>query len=611
MNYGLKCGVALLISVLSNSAATFSFVYTDPPNFGYNDATPASPVGGNTGTTLGEQRRILLERAASSWANYLESDVTIVIEADFLQLGGSQFSATLAFAGPNRVHANFPGAPESNVWYVSALADSLRSADNDSGNPDIGVTVNESIDSDPNVLGGDGFYYGLDNETPSNQSDLFSTLLHEIGHGLGFLSTVAETTVTDGQTVFQEAGALLSGLPDSFTLRMYDEETDKAWPDMTLVERQASLINDPNLTFRGPATQQAMLRQLKPENGGVVVHLVDSNGDILATYDAQSGSFGWGTPPWGVSGALVLADDGVSTSSDACEAPFVNADEIRGRIALIDRGNCNFDDKVLRAQEAGAIAAIIVNNAGNNLVSMFGNDEDIIIPSFFIGQDDGTALKASLPGAIVRMDTTGDLSATNEGSPRIFAPDPVDQGSSISHWSSDAYPDLLMEPFISDSRLPELDLSVIALRDIGWRVKNIRLPYFDYALWANEQITVSASGATEDADGDGTSNFGEYVFGSDPMLATDTPASPSITPSPNASNLYEIDFLRNRLAADVVFSIQRTSDLNIQSTEAVNGLDYVLNDEIGLSGDRVQTQLDLSSVESRGFFRIEVDAYQP
>ena len=70
-------------------AVTVSFVYTDSPNVGYRDTTPVSPVGGNTGTTLGEQRRILLQHAAETWAHFLESDVEIVIQADFSLLGGT------------------------------------------------------------------------------------------------------------------------------------------------------------------------------------------------------------------------------------------------------------------------------------------------------------------------------------------------------------------------------------------------------------------------------------------------------------------------------------------------------------------------------------------
>ena len=45
-------------------AATITIVNNDNPGEGFNDPTPVAPVGGNTGTTLGEQRLIVFETAA-------------------------------------------------------------------------------------------------------------------------------------------------------------------------------------------------------------------------------------------------------------------------------------------------------------------------------------------------------------------------------------------------------------------------------------------------------------------------------------------------------------------------------------------------------------------
>ena len=582
-------------------AVTVSFVYTDSPNVGYRDTTPVSPVGGNTGTTLGEQRRILLQHAAETWAHFLESDVEIVIQADFSLLGGTSLSATLAFAGPSTFYRDFPNAPEPQVFYAAALADSLAGFDLNPGDADILVTVNESIDSDPNVLGGHGFYYGLDNETPPNQADLLSTLLHEIGHGLGFSSTVDEA----------DGSYLLDGRPDSFTLNIYDEARGKAWTELNDAERAASATNGPEVTFRGPATLQAMQRQLKPASEGVTVNQIAEDGTVLGIYLAQSGNFGLGLPPWGLTGALALVNDGIAPTSDACETPFVNAAEIRGRIALIDRGNCNFDDKVKNAQDAGAIAAVIVNSSGDNLVTMNGSNTSITIPSFFIGQTDGAVLKALLPGTRVQLSTTGTLSGTREGAPRIHAPNPVAQGSSISHWSLDAYPDLLMEPTIADSRLPDLDLSVIALRDIGWSVRDLNLPFYSYALWAKERIGTFEAGASEDADGDGASNFFEYAFGSDPMLSTTFPLKPRIRPSLINSGRYEVDYTKNKLSADVIFRLQVTSDLKTPTIPAIDGIDFTLNDTTHVNDDQTEIRLNISSDTDRAFFTIEAELFTP
>jgi hypothetical protein len=51
----------------------------------------------------------------------------------------------------------------------------------------------------------------------------------------------------------------------------------------------------------------------------------------------------------------------------------------------------------------------------------------------------------------------------------LFTPDPLQQGSSVSHWDVSASPDLLMEPFASPSlTLGEVDLTLPQMLDIGW-----------------------------------------------------------------------------------------------------------------------------------------------
>jgi PA domain len=56
---------------------------------GFNDPTPAAPVGGNTGTTLGEQRLIAFEHAAKLWGQTIDSNVTIRVDARFRALNTS------------------------------------------------------------------------------------------------------------------------------------------------------------------------------------------------------------------------------------------------------------------------------------------------------------------------------------------------------------------------------------------------------------------------------------------------------------------------------------------------------------------------------------------
>lgn len=95
-------------------------------------------------------------------------------------------------------------------------------------------------------------------------------------------------------------------------------------------------------------------------------------------------------------GKLVLVSDGTEDSTLGCDT-LVNADAIKGNIALIERGDCNLALKVLRAQEAGAIAAVIFTN-GKPIIVIPGdsNKEYINIPSVMISRTLGKNLVSEL-----------------------------------------------------------------------------------------------------------------------------------------------------------------------------------------------------------------------
>jgi hypothetical protein len=68
-----------------------------------------------------------------------------------------------------------------------------------------------------------------------------------------------------------------------------------------------------------------------------------------------------------------------------------------GKIALIDRGDCNFTLKVKNAQDAGAVGVIIVQSfPGQVPFTMTGVDSTIVIPSMMISMADATPIKSLL-----------------------------------------------------------------------------------------------------------------------------------------------------------------------------------------------------------------------
>jgi bacillolysin len=107
----------------------------------------------------------------------------------------------------------------------------------------------------------------------------------------------------------------------------------------------------------------------------------------------SAGSASFGPATFNLSGNVAGVD--IGSTSAACSA--LPAGSLAGKIAFIDRGTCAFTIKVKNAQNSGATAVIVGDNAGGNAVAgMSGADATITIPALRISQNDGTAIKAQL-----------------------------------------------------------------------------------------------------------------------------------------------------------------------------------------------------------------------
>lgn len=127
--------------------------------------------------------------------------------------------------------------------------------------------------------------------------------------------------------------------------------------------------------------------------------LVNTPGSIAGNYFGLRASFGTSITP--ISGNLVLADDGSSNGNEACST-LINAAEIAGNIAVLYRGNCEFGRKVLNAENAGAIAVIVINNVADDIIPM-GSGEDgdaVTIPSLMLSMADGETLVNELNNGV-------------------------------------------------------------------------------------------------------------------------------------------------------------------------------------------------------------------
>jgi cysteine-rich repeat protein len=232
----LTLSLALLLA-LPARATTITVVNADGAGEGFNDATAVAPVGGNPGTTRGAQRLNAFQFAADIWAGILLSSVEIRINATFDPLPCNNSSAVLGQAGPHASAHDFPGAPLANTWYPIALANALATSDLDPGNDDIDATFNSSIGVSCNNF---HWYYGYDANPPSGYTDFIAVVLHELGHGLGFVSLVDDST-----------GALANGLLDTFSVNLEDHSTGKTWGIMTNTERKNSAIDTGDLHWVG------------------------------------------------------------------------------------------------------------------------------------------------------------------------------------------------------------------------------------------------------------------------------------------------------------------------------------------------------------------------
>lgn len=252
-------------------AATILVHSTDGPGEGFNDPTARAPEGGNPGTTLGAQRLFLFNAVAHQWAALLKSNVVITINGSFDPLTPcTSAGGVLGQAGPTNFTTLVPTPPgaQASTFYPQALAEALRDTNLNGTSAEIVAQFNSSVDS--GCLGaGSRFYYGVNPQvaTPANTIRLYPTLLHEFGHGLGFISLVCTTNPSCG------SGWTYGGYPSSLRdiwafFQANATNVALLWKDKSNAQRIADFTADPNYVWLG-ANVTADLAAFAPNGGGV------------------------------------------------------------------------------------------------------------------------------------------------------------------------------------------------------------------------------------------------------------------------------------------------------------------------------------------------------
>ena len=226
-------------------AATFAPIYQDGAGVGVNDTTSRAPVGGNPGTTLGEQRKNVMLKAFEILGKALDSTVPINVAIQFeaqrcIDLGNA--APTTQVKGGT---GGFTNAPFAGTYYPIALANKIAGKDIDPADNDVNAAFNISLDDVARCPSSLGWYYGYDHKE-GDKDDLLGTVIHEIAHGLGFGNFVDLTT-----------GELFMNLPDIYTRFTLDTTTGKHWHEMTDAERVTSGTNEPNVVWDGPKVDAA------------------------------------------------------------------------------------------------------------------------------------------------------------------------------------------------------------------------------------------------------------------------------------------------------------------------------------------------------------------
>jgi extracellular elastinolytic metalloproteinase len=159
-----------------------------------------------------------------------------------------------------------------------------------------------------------------------------------------------------------------------------------------------------NATFSTPPDggNGRMLMYLWTGAGANQLLNVKEPGAVAGTYNTATTS-DWGAAITNVplTAEVIIVDDGTGNPTQACNA-LTNGDDLDGKIALIDRGSCEFGLKALNAQDAGAIGFIICNFE-EGLVTMAGGavGTQVNIPGIFIANSDCQKIRVHAGNGLV------------------------------------------------------------------------------------------------------------------------------------------------------------------------------------------------------------------
>ncbi len=134
------------------------------------------------------EAKTAFQYAANIWATLIHSPVPIEVDACWRDMKDPNI---LGGAGPVDVWRDFSGAPRARTWYPAALASALYGTDVSPYQADIEAEFNSAFSS---------WYFGTGSSTPAGKYNFVSVVLHELCHGLGFISSLQRYGETNSAT---------------------------------------------------------------------------------------------------------------------------------------------------------------------------------------------------------------------------------------------------------------------------------------------------------------------------------------------------------------------------------------------------------------------------
>jgi hypothetical protein len=282
VNYLSKLLIPAIITLSTVSAqAEITILNSDNPNEGLNDTRAATPIGGNSGSTIGEQRLKVFEKAAEILNESLNITAPVIVEVEFNNLTCNSDAGVLGSASPQGIEYSLDDLSAT----PHALYNQLAGSDVKPSTVEITARFNSLLDDNNNCLFDTNWHYGFDQPAGYDIS-LLSTVLHELIHGMGFTSFIPSN---GGMGAWWNDGFNnITELFDPFSRQLMNAESGEFLIHQSTYERRYTLRSVNNLVWNGDfINSKASNYNEGVNNGRVQIYAPSSyeNGSSTSHFD--------------------------------------------------------------------------------------------------------------------------------------------------------------------------------------------------------------------------------------------------------------------------------------------------------------------------------------